>query len=149
MPRSKKPLYWVWVSMRQRCRNSKCPEYVNYGGRGISICKEWDDFDAFENWAASSGYARGLSIDRIDNDGDYTPDNCRWADNYTQAANKRSGRNKTGANGIHMRPNGRFRAQIMRRGKRFNIGDFGTVEEAKKAREEFLNEYKHGNACLC
>lgn len=143
-------LYDVWVSMRQRCRNKNCPEYINYGARGITICEEWETFPAFEEWANSNGYAKGLSIDRINNDGNYEPSNCRWADNYTQAANKRSGRNRTGANGIHQRPNGKYRVQIMRHGIRFNIGDFFKLEDAINARKEFLNEYEqYGNAFAC
>ena len=146
---SKNKLYDVWVSMRQRCRNPKCPEYKNYGQRGISICDEWETFTPFEKWAKENGYKVGLSIDRIDNDGNYTPTNCRWADLFMQNANKRSGRNKTGAAGVHKRPNGRFRVQIMRRGVRFNVGDFDTVDEARQARKEFLDEYEHTATCAC
>lgn len=142
-------LYDVWVSMRQRCRNPRCPEFVNYGARGITICDEWETFKGFEAWAIANGYDAKLSIDRIDNDGNYEPSNCRWADAYTQAANKRSGRNKTGANGVHKRPNGKFRVQIMRHGKRFNIGEFFNLEDAVKARKEFLYDYEHGNVCVC
>jgi hypothetical protein len=82
--------------MRDRCLNPNNAAYDNYGGRGISICAEWrDDFDAFDRWAIEHGYDDALSIDRIDNDGDYTPQNCRWATDKEQANNKRTNRRVT------------------------------------------------------
>ena len=87
------PLYIVWGSMKKRCTNPNCDAYHNYGGRGITICNEWlDNFKAFYDWAISNGYTSGLTLDRIDNDGNYEPSNCRWVDKATQVSNRRNTR---------------------------------------------------------
>lgn len=87
---SHKPLHLIWSSMRQRCNNPKSDAFKNYGGRGISVCKEWDEsFVQFCKWALDNGYSCGLTIDRINNDGNYEPSNCRWVDRKAQNNNTR------------------------------------------------------------
>ena len=95
-----KRLYSILHQMKQRCTNQKLPCYKNYGGRGIKVCKEWSlkegkGYNNFYNWAMQNGYKDALSIDRIDVNGNYEPNNCRWINNKQQCNNKRNNRRIT------------------------------------------------------
>lgn len=84
-------LYITWENIKKRCYNKKSSRYKWYGEKGIIVCNEWkDDFKAFYDWAMANGYKEGLTIDRIDVNGNYEPSNCRWVDWKTQQQNKNS-----------------------------------------------------------
>jgi hypothetical protein len=86
---SKTRLYRNWLGMLSRCENPKSPVFHNYGGRGISVCKRWHDFEKFRD-DMGAGWRRGLSLERVNVDGNYEPSNCRWATFDEQQRNKRS-----------------------------------------------------------
>ena len=139
-------LYNIWVGMRSRCNNSNAVGYANYGGRGITICKAWDDYTAFKAWAISAQYSDLLSIDRIDNDKGYLPSNCRWATRTTQARNTRviCAKNTTGYRGVY--PEGpSFVASIGLNNKTYRIGTFATKELAAIAYDTFVIANKLGH----
>ncbi len=83
-------IYRIWTLMKYRCFNPNRPEYKSYGGRGITVCDEWLDFAKFMKWSLENGYTDDLTLDRIDTNGNYCPENCRWTTNDVQANNKRT-----------------------------------------------------------
>lgn len=86
-------LYFIWGTMKERCYNASNKKFKYYGARGIFVCDEWrDDFEVFCTWSLKHGYCRGLTIDRIDNDREYSPDNCRWTTYSVQNSNQRRGK---------------------------------------------------------
>lgn len=86
----KHPTYTAWAHMKDRCFNPRSKKFKDYGARGITVCDEWrQNFEVFHNWSLANGWQPGLTIDRIDNDGSYYPENCRWV---THAVNNRNTR---------------------------------------------------------
>lgn len=88
--RNASKLYSIWVNMRNRCFNSENKSFVYYGGRGISVCDEWNEFLNFEKWAIQNGFEENLTLDRVDVNGNYEPENCRWISRKEQMRNTRS-----------------------------------------------------------
>ena len=138
-------LYTIWGSIRGRTLNPKHKEYPNYGGRGITIYDEWkDDFMSFYAWAILNGYEenKGLSIDRINNDGNYEPNNCRWVSRNIQNRNKRIPKNNTsGYKGVsyNKRAN-KYEAKICVNNKSIYLGYFPTAVEGARAYNNYILE---------
>lgn len=137
-------IYQCWSDMKQRCDNPHNQFYYRYGGRGIKICDEWRDFPTFCSWALSHGYREDLTIERIDNDGDYCPDNCKWATQQEQSLNKTHLPSKTGFVGIRFRAN-RYQAEFTRNCVSYYVGRFKTLEEAVAARAAALEAWEIDN----
>ena len=132
-------IYRIWRDMRSRCNNPKAHNYKDYGGRGITICKDWlDDFITFSHWAGTTGYQCNLSLDRIDNDGDYEPGNCRWVDKSVQNMNRRT-RNPSGLIGICLHSSGKFwYGRIKVNGKCVYTGKSEDRLEAARMRDNYI-----------
>ena len=129
--------YRIWQGLKNRCLNSKGRDYRYYGGRGITVCDEWRD--SFLNFYEDMGERpEGTSLDRIDVNGDYTPDNCRWANNIIQARNKRTPvNNKSGFKGVRRhKASNKWISTIGHNGKEIYLGYFDKLEDAVKARKE-------------
>lgn len=127
--------YRAWQSMKQRCCNPRATSYKIYGGRGIGVCPEW--VDDFERFYADMGRkpSPSHSLDRIDPNGNYGPENCRWADKTTQSRNTRVPRNNTtGVKGVQRVSTGGFVATIGLNGKSVYLGHYVSVTDAKSVR---------------
>lgn len=136
-------LYQRWATMKDRCYNPDGDNYENYMYRGISVCDEWrNNFKAYFDYVMSLDNAMGLglTVDRIDNDGNYELGNLRWADKHTQAVNRRKPKNNTsGILGVYFhKQSGKWYSRISIRGKRINFGYFYTLIDASKARNEYI-----------
>lgn len=146
VPSSKHKLYNTWYLMKTRCDNPKCKYYDRYGGRGISICKEWYSFDQFV--ADMGDRPEGLTLDRIDNDSGYSKSNCRWATAKEQNNNKRPSRpskiyktNKSGIRGVSWHKDcGKWQVQGYRSGQTFGLGLFKNLKDAEDASNKFYSK---------
>ena len=131
-------LYECWRDMKSRCNNPKNKRYYDYGGRGITVCKEWEEsFIPFWQWALENGYSDDLTIDRIDNDKGYSPGNCRWASHYEQVHNQRKRKSKLGVTGVREYKCGCYIAYVCIGHKYIQIGRFPSIDEAVIAREKY------------
>lgn len=130
-------IYLLWKSIKHRCCNKKDKSYKNYGGRGITICEDWLNFDNFYNWLISSNYKEGLQIDRINNDKGYSPENCHFVTCSENQRNKRPV-GKIPVKGVHKhRKLNKYIACKRINGKTKYIGTFDTIEEASKAFQNY------------
>ncbi len=133
-------LYPIWQTMKQRCSNSKANGYKYYGGRGISVCKEWENNPgAFIKWAQNNGYKNGLQIDRIDNDKNYCPENCRFVTHRENSLNRRP-YGKISVKHVSIK-RGKYIVEKRINGKTRNFGSFQTLKEA----EIKINSLKRNN----
>ncbi len=133
----------IWRNIKGRTLNPKNKQYNYYGGRGTTICDEWkNDFMSFYAWAISNGYSDELSIDRIDNDGGYSPENCRWATKTIQSRNTRIQKNNTsGYRGVsYFKRDGNYLTYINIKSKRIHLGYFQTAEDGAVAYNNYIIE---------
>ncbi len=139
-------LYAIYCSMKARCNNINNKSYKSYGGRGIKISKEWEKWIVFKTWSLNNGYKNNLSIDRINNNGNYESNNCRWTTKDIQGQNTRRliSTNTSGYRGISKRAK-KWIAQIGVSGKHIYIGIYLTKIEAAKAYDAYVikNNLEH------
>lgn len=139
-------LYNEWRAMKSRCYISSSSNYEYYGEKGIKVCNEWlHDFETFKEWALTSGYKEDLTIDRIDAEKDYSPDNCRWITLQKNCWNRDKRPRKTntsGCLGVQWRMDSKkWRAVIVVNGKCISLGSFVDKQDAIKARKKAEKEY--------
>ena len=144
-------LYGVLRAMINRCCNEKNPSYKDYGGRGIIVCDEWlNDSMSFINWGFDNGWAKGLTIDREDNDGNYCPENCRFITKGENNKNRRllKSDNTSGFRGVYLNKRGtcHWMAYVKVDYKMKNLGYHDTKEKAAKARDAYVVENNLGYA---
>lgn len=135
--------YETWKNMIRRCTNHKATGYKNYGARGITVCEEWLDVIDFVAWCeATHPNIEGYSLDRIDNDNGYSPENCRWADKVTQNTNQRkSSANTSGFVGVYWDiSKNKWTAKVRSNNKLKHLGQFDSVQEAVLARDNYITQ---------
>jgi hypothetical protein len=127
-------LYWVWQSMKARCTSRKASRFMDYGGRGIGMCEEWLVFESFFSWALQNGYTEVMEIDRIDNDGNYSPSNCRFVDRSINTQNTRllKKNNTSGFRGVS-KYGERFISKVNINKNTIHIGYYITKEQGAQA----------------
>jgi|GEM_PF-6156575 len=123
-------LYQRWADMKTRCHCKTNNWFHRYGGRGIKVCQEWQKFEPFRLWAESNGFDKNLVLDRIDNDGDYKPSNCRWATKSESMYNREF---KTNHPGVR-----KLKTGWVAKASNKHLGYFDTKEEAQKARDRYF-----------
>lgn len=134
------PEYRSWYHMLDRCNNPSDFDYPNYGGRGIKVCPEWHSFENF--YADMGARPEGLTLERVDNERGYSPDNCVWADRYQQSGNARPVYNSTtGVVGVWKKGN-RFKAYIKEQGTKKYLGSASTVDAASALHTQALEEIR-------
>lgn len=135
-------VYKKWDAIKQRCFNPNEVAFRDYGGRGITLCDEWvNDPKSFIEYVIDlpNAMEQGMSLDRINNDGDYEPGNLRWTDHHTQAANKRRRNSITGYTGVHPNAKGKkYYAVISLYYKKIYLGIHRTIEDAVNARNKYI-----------
>lgn len=137
---SKNKYYSTWGGMLRRCTNVENHNYVNYGGRGIKVCEEWLDVKNFIEWAESTHpNIEGMSLDRIDTNGNYEPSNCRWSDKNIQNLTQRlNSKNTSGFKEVYKNNKGRWVAQIRVNGKLITLGRYLELEQAVLVRDTYI-----------
>lgn len=137
---SKTRIYRIYCKMKERCYNKNNVMYKNYGAKEIKIYEDWlDNFIKFYNWSINNGYNKNLVIDRIDNDGDYCPENCRWVDVCISAQNRRIPKNnKSGYKGVRLRKDGRWASIIGFKNQTYFLGYYSTAKEAAIKYNNFI-----------
>ena len=150
------PIYGTWLGMHRRCEHTNYKGYSEYGGRGIEVCAEWTEYSAFYDWSLENGWQKGLTLDRIDCNGNYSPDNCRWTDWKTQERNRRNTRRAeyagiemslaAWAEFFHVEPQlfyNRYRAgwDIERIVREPNNAKYGTSDESRVCRSKAHSKY--------